>query len=78
MAKKAKKEVESKVNQRLLGSLFYDIVDVSKQKVVQKLIENSESLNINKESIEQISNIIGAELDISKSWGFDILSKNLK
>ena len=66
-----------KLDIKSLGKTYYNIVDVSSQKVIEKLVENSRDLNLTSDNIEKISNIIKLELETSKSWGFDTLSKTL-
>ena len=56
-----------------LGKSYYNIMEVFKNKVVSSLIEKSTELNLDRKALEQISFIIGAEVDSAKSWGYDQL-----
>jgi len=56
-----------------LGKSYYNIMEVFKNKVVSSLIEKSTELNLDRNALEQISFVIGAEVDSAKSWGYDQL-----
>lgn len=56
-----------------LGKSYYNIMEVFKNKVVSSLIEKSSELNLDRNALEQISFVIGAEVDSAKSWGYDQL-----
>ena len=56
-----------------LGKSYYNIMEVFKNKVVSSLIEKSTELNLDRKALEQISFVIGAEVDSAKSWGYDQL-----
>lgn len=56
-----------------LGKSYYNIMEVFKNKVVSSLIEKSSELNLDRNVLEQISFVIGAEVDSAKSWGYDQL-----
>jgi len=56
-----------------LGKSYYNIMEVFKNKVVSSLIEKSSELNLDRNALEKISFVIGAEVDSAKSWGYDQL-----
>ena len=56
-----------------LGKSYYNVMEVFKNKVVSSLIEKSTELNLDRNALEQISFVIGAEVDSAKSWGYDQL-----
>ena len=56
-----------------LGKSYYNIMEVFKNKIVSSLIEKSAELNLDRNALEQISFVIGAEVDSAKSWGYDQL-----
>lgn len=56
-----------------LGKSYYNIMEVFKNKIVSSLIEKSTELNLDRNALEQISFVIGAEVDSAKSWGYDQL-----
>lgn len=75
MSKTAKKSLELNVdNVNLdLGKSYYNIMEVFKNKVISSLIEKSSELNLDRNTLEKISFVVGAEVDSAKSWGYDQL-----
>ena len=75
MSKTAKKAPEFNVdNVNLdLGQSYYNIMEVFKNKVISSLIEKSSELNLDRNTLEKISFVVGAEVDSAKSWGYDQL-----
>ena len=75
MSKTAKKAPEFNVdNVNLdLGKSYYNIMEVFKNKVISSLIEKSSELNLDRNTLEKISFVVGAEVDSAKSWGYDQL-----
>lgn len=65
-----------------IGKSYYDIVDVFNQKLIANFIEDHESFkrgNITEEEFRKIIvNKLNAESEKFKSWGWDVLSKNLR
>ena len=76
---RAKKEDNSNIiNTAEFGRKYYDVLDVYTNKVISKLVENSNEINISRDTIQKISNILNEETIQAKSWGFDQLIKVLK
>tara|TARA_B000000557_G_scaffold225012_1_gene194854 strand:- start:1955 stop:2206 length:252 start_codon:yes stop_codon:yes gene_type:complete len=76
---RAKKEDTSNtINTAEFGRKYYDVLDVYTNKVISKLVENSNEINISRESIQKIGNILNEETTHAKNWGFDQLIKVLK
>jgi hypothetical protein len=61
-----------------LGQTYYNILDVSSQKITERIIENSSELGLTQETVRKLSEIVSAEIIKTKDWGYDILSKNMK
>lgn len=72
---------DNKVNVAKLGRSYYDIVDVYNQKIISSFIENSEKLRLGQLNNEEFKRLvvknITQESEMFKSWGWDVLSKNL-
>ena len=72
---------DNKVNVAKLGRSYYDIVDVYNQKIISSFIENSEKLRLGQLNSEEFKRLvvknITQESEMFKSWGWDVLSKNL-
>ena len=76
---KVKKENSSNtINTAEFGRKYYDVLDVYTNKVISKLVENSNEINISRESLQKINNILNEETIHAKNWGFDQLIKVLK
>jgi hypothetical protein len=76
---RAKKEDTSNtINTAEFGRKYYDVLDVYTNKVITKLFENSNEINISHESLQKIGNILNEETTHAKNWGFDQLIKVLK
>ena len=56
-----------------LGKSYYNIMEVFKNKMVSSIIEKNSELNLDRNTLERISFLIGAEVDSAKSWGYDQL-----
>ena len=56
-----------------IGKSYYNIMEVFKNKVVTSIIEKNSELNLDRNTLERISFLIGAEVDSAKSWGYDQL-----
>ena len=56
-----------------LGKKYYNIMEVFKNKIVTTIIERNSELNLDRDAIEKISFLVGAEVDSAKSWGYDQL-----
>tara|TARA_Y100000592_G_C5240317_1_gene207991 strand:- start:65 stop:301 length:237 start_codon:yes stop_codon:yes gene_type:complete len=56
-----------------LGKNYYNIMEVFKNKIVTTIIEKNSELNLDRDAIEKISFLVGAEVDSAKSWGYDQL-----
>lgn len=65
------------LDRRKLGQTYYNILDVSSQKITERIIENSNELGLTQETVRKLSEIINSEIVRTKDWGYDILSKNL-
>ncbi len=76
--KSKKEEAVNTINTAEFGRKYYDVLEVYNNKVMSKLIENSIDINISKESIQKINNILNEETIHAKNWGFDQLIKVLK
>ena len=72
------KSNSTQLDHRKLGQAYYNILDVSSQKITERIIENSNELGLTQETIKKLSEIVNAEIVKTKDWGYDILSKNLK
>ncbi len=75
---KSKKEESNSINTAEFGRKYYDVLDVYSNKVISSLVENSNEINISRESIQKIVNILNEETIHAKDWGFDQLIKVLK
>tara|TARA_B000000557_G_C20544004_1_gene346055 strand:+ start:271 stop:528 length:258 start_codon:yes stop_codon:yes gene_type:complete len=79
--KKSVSTQDNKVNVAKLGRSYYDIVDVYNQKIISSFIENSEKLRLGQLNNEEFKRLvvknITQESEMFKSWGWDVLSKNL-
>ena len=76
---RAKKEdVSNAINTAEFGRKYYDVLDVYSNKVISRLVEKSNEINISRESIQEIGNILNEETTSAKNWGFDQLIKVLK
>ena len=73
-----KKNNNNNVNLAKLGSTFYNIMEVNRDKILNSIISSSKDLNIESSTIEEISKLISAEIETSKGWGYDALVKALK
>tara|TARA_Y100000592_G_C5231997_1_gene204294 strand:+ start:187 stop:417 length:231 start_codon:yes stop_codon:yes gene_type:complete len=67
----------TQLDHRKLGQTYYNILDVSSQKITERIIENSNELGLTQETIRKLSEIVNSEIVKTKDWGYDILSKNL-
>ena len=74
---RSKKNTEQ-LDHRKLGQTYYNILDVSSQKITERIIENSSELGLTQETVRKLSEIVNAEIVKTKDWGYDILSKNIK
>lgn len=54
-----------------IGSSYYSVLDVLKNKTLQSLLENNNEMNLNSNQIEKIRFIIESEIDSAKSWGYE-------
>lgn len=68
---------ENQFNYAKLGQAYYDILDVSSQKISERIIENSAELGLNQETVRRITEIVNSEIVKTKDWGYDILSKKI-
>ena len=73
-----KEDASNTINTAEFGRKYYDVLDVYTNKVISKLVENSNEINISRESIQKIGNILNEETTHAKNWGFDQLIKVLK
>lgn len=73
-----KKSANNKVNTAEFGRKYYDVLDVYSQKIMSQIVEKSRDLDLSKDSIKEISNILVEETAKAKSWGFDQLIKVVK
>lgn len=81
MKKSSKKNTSisnDNINYAKLGRTFYDILEVNRDKIISNIASKSNELNLNKEELQEISNIITLEIETSKSWGYDSIVKILK
>ena len=74
----ASKTQNNKVDMASLGQTFYSILEVNRDKIVDKIISSSSDLNIERETLQKISDIINSETEVTKNWGFDSLIRILK
>lgn len=56
---------------------YYDIVEVLSQKISSKIVECN-VLNDKPEDLKQIIDIVNLELELSKNWGLETLTKKFK
>lgn len=77
-SKSKKEDTSNAINTAEFGRKYYDILDVYTNKVISKLVENSNEINISRESIQKIGKILNEETIHAKDWGFDQLVKVLK
>jgi len=73
--KSSQKASQSTVNIAEFGRKYYDVLDVYSSKVISKIVENSSQLNIDKNTVQEINNIIMSETASAKNWGVDQLIK---
>ena len=76
--KSSQKSSQNTVNIAEVGRKYYDVLDVYSNKVISKIVENSNQLNIDKNTIEEINKIINSETANAKNWGIDQLIKAIK
>ena len=69
---------QNTVNIAEFGRKYYDVLDVYSSKVISKIVENSNQLNIDKSTVQEINKIIAAETASAKNWGIDQLIKVVK
>tara|TARA_Y100000592_G_C5418656_1_gene292011 strand:+ start:718 stop:990 length:273 start_codon:yes stop_codon:yes gene_type:complete len=56
---------------------YYDIVEVLSQKINSKIVE-SNILNDKPEDLKQIIDLVNLEIELSKNWGLETLTKKFK
>ena len=65
-----------------IGRSYYDIVDVFNQKLITTFLEDHENLRRGSISNDEFKSLIirklSAESEKFKSWGWDVLLKNLR
>lgn len=61
-----------------LGRKYFDVVDLYTNKIITRLIEESSALEIKKETLVKISNLLNDEKAKAKNWGYDQISKAIK
>ena len=76
--KSSQKPNQNTVNIAEVGRKYYDVLDVYSNKVISKIVENSNELNIDKNTIQEINKIINTETANAKNWGIDQLIKAIK
>jgi hypothetical protein len=57
---------------------YFDTIDVYTNKILSSIVEKSNDLSLNRESLKEISNILEQEKASVKNWGFDQISKSIK
>ena len=81
-AKKQQVKEPQKTNIVKIGKSYYDIVDVFNQKLISSLLEDHalfKKVNVSNEEFKKaIVAKLSAESEKFKSWGWDVLSKNLR
>ena len=81
VSKKKTSTEQKTLNIAKIGRSYNDIIDVYNQKILATLIEESERLRRGQVSNEDFKNHvtkkISSESEKFKSWGWDILLKNL-
>ena len=66
----------TKVNLKAeLGRKYYDVVDTYTNKILSNIVQESNSLGIDKENLKLISAMLEQEKAQVKNWGFDQISK---
>ena len=60
------------------GRKYYDVLDVYTNKVMSQILEKSNELNINRDALKEVNNIILEETTKVKDWDFDQLVKVAK
>ena len=65
-----------------LGRSYYDIVDVFNQKIISSFLEDHESLRKGSISNDEFKALVikklSSESEKFKSWGWDVLLKNIR
>ena len=81
VSKKKASTEQKPLNIAKLGRSYNDIIDVYNQKILSALLEENERLRrgqlSNEDFKNQVIKKISSESEKFKSWGWDILSKNL-
>ena len=81
VSKKKASPEQKPLNIAKLGRSYNDIIDVYNQKILSALLEENERLRrgqlSNEDFKNQVIKKISSESEKFKSWGWDILSKNL-
>lgn len=58
-----------------LGRKYFDVLDTYTNKILSNIIQESNSLGIDKENLKKISDMLEQEKAQVKNWGFDQISK---
>lgn len=61
-----------------LGRKYFDVLDTYTNKILSNLIEESNTLGIDRDSLKKISAMLEQEKAQVKNWGFDQISNIVK
>tara|TARA_B100000212_G_scaffold231448_1_gene175930 strand:+ start:413 stop:649 length:237 start_codon:yes stop_codon:yes gene_type:complete len=73
-----KTQSQNNINTAEFGRKYYDVLEVYSQKIMSQIVEKSNDLNLQRETLDQINNILLDETSKAKNWGFDQLIKVVK
>ena len=73
-----KTQSQNNINTAEFGRKYYDVLEVYSQKIMSQIVEKSNDLNIQRETLDEINNILLDETSKAKNWGFDQLIKVVK
>lgn len=74
----ARSTKQKEINTAEFGRKYYDVLEVYSQKIMSQIVEKSRDLDMSKDTVQAINNILKEETAKAKSWGFDQLIKSVK
>ena len=77
-AKSKEKNTQKSLNVAKFGKKYYDVLEVYSQKIMSQIVERSTELDISKENLAKVSDILNEETTKAKNWGFDQLIKSIR
>lgn len=77
-AKSTKNNTQKTLNTAEFGRKYYDVLEVYSQKIMSKIVERSKELDISKDNLVKVNEILSEETIKAKNWGFDQLIRVIK